>query len=97
MLFFPVLIVANIPGQGPEPTSSGAAPPPYRLGLDVDLAVHALPAISLFLNFVLFEKKYSRKEVWYGAPAMASAMAVWYSSLAEYCGKLNGTCKSVAF
>jgi FAR-17a/AIG1-like protein len=92
MLFFPVLIIPNISIS--EPTSSGAAPPPFRLGLDVDLAIHALPAISLLLNFVLFEKKYSNIEVWYGAPAMAAAMALWYGSLVEYCATYNGACKS---
>ncbi|VDC06007.1 unnamed protein product [Peniophora sp. CBMAI 1063] len=72
-----------------EGEPSSAAPVPFRLDLNVDLALHFMPAISLLLDFLLFERQYSPLEMKRHAPAMALLMAVWYGSWVEYCASHN--------
>ncbi|KJA27534.1 hypothetical protein HYPSUDRAFT_35449 [Hypholoma sublateritium FD-334 SS-4] len=87
LLLFPSLI---IPAMGADATgSSSAAPLLFYLPLHVDLSLHAVPAISLILDFFLFEKKYSQREVGV-APFVAVAFASWYAIWVEYCSKMNG-------
>lgn len=77
-----------------EPSSSTTAPVLFRIPLSMDLALHASPAITLFLDFVLFEKSYSARETTYGAPAVGMLSTVWYSWWVERCASINGTCKN---
>jgi hypothetical protein len=74
-----------------EPTSAG--PAVFRIPLEVDLALHAAPGITLFLDFFLFEKRYSKKQALYGAPVVAISAGVWYVSWVEYFATYNGACK----
>lgn len=57
--------------------------------LEMDLALHAAPAISLTLDFFLFEGKYNRKATHLLAPLLALSYTVWYSWWAERCGAMN--------
>lgn len=91
ILFAPSLILIQDP-RSAEPSS--AAPAIFRIPLEVDLALHAVPGISLFLDFFLFEKRYSKKQALYGGSAVAIMSTVWYASWVEYFAKFNGTCKS---
>ena len=77
-----------------EPTSSNAVPKFIRLDLNVDLALHAVPALTLFLDFILFERPYSHKAARRGAPLLSVLAALWYGSWVEYCASYNGTCES---
>jgi hypothetical protein len=62
--------------------------------LHLDLALHAAPAIALFLDFFLFERQYNRRATTIFAPLLASAFTVWYGWWVERCGaKNNGICK----
>lgn len=91
LLLFPVLIIQ--PSQpGSSPPSSSAELGLVRIPLWIDLALHAMPALALVVDFMLFEVKYSRKAVVLNAPIATSLFAVWYSCWVEHCAKINGTC-----
>lgn len=91
VLLAPQLILMENP-LSTEPSS--AAPVMMRIPLEVDLALHAAPGIALFLDFFLFEKRYSKKQALYGAPTISILSTLWYSSWVEYFAKFNGRCKS---
>ncbi|EJU05567.1 hypothetical protein DACRYDRAFT_20009 [Dacryopinax primogenitus] len=57
--------------------------------LHLDLALHAVPGISMALDFLLFEKKYTWHEMWMQAPGMVLLFVFWYGGLTEYLGELN--------
>jgi hypothetical protein len=92
LLVFPSLIIAKDPRVA-EPSVSGEAPPEIRLPLKHDLALHAVPGLSLLLDFILFEQPYTGKIVTLGAPLVCLAYAVGYGSWVEYCATFNGTCE----
>ena len=93
LLFFPSLILQPIPGT-PVPSSSEEAPAMARIPLSLDLALHAAPAISLLLDFFLFERSYGQRAAALGATAMCVVYCVWYGTWVEYCAsKNNGWCK----
>lgn len=83
-----------MPAMGVDtPSSSLSEPAPFRLPLHVDLSLHAVPAVSLILDFFVFEKKYTEREVNVVAPFAAVAFASWYGTWVEHCGKMNnGLC-----
>jgi len=65
--------------------------------LEMDLALHAAPAISLTLDFFLFEGKYNRQATHLLAPLLALSYTVWYSWWAERCGAMNnGACNCLS-
>ncbi|KAH8117342.1 FAR-17a/AIG1-like protein [Phellopilus nigrolimitatus] len=92
MLFLPSLILQPVPGSS-EPSSSSAAPTPdfVRIPLSLDLALHAVPAAALLVDFFAFEDSYGVRAARHGATAMAFAFGVWYSVWVEYCASHNGT------
>lgn len=61
--------------------------------LEVDLSLHAVPALALSADFLLLERKFSRYETRYLAPLIVVLAAVWYGSWVEYCAGFNGTCE----
>lgn len=66
-----------------------------RIPLRLDLSLHAVPAITLLADFLLFEKKYTKKELLYGAPAVSLGYTVFYAWWVERCASFsNGRCKS---
>lgn len=91
MFFMPELILMRSPIA--EPSSSNAMPKLLRLPLSHDLALHAVPGAALILDFVLFEKKYGKSEVTFGAPLITVLAGLWYACWVEYCASYNGTCK----
>lgn len=61
--------------------------------LEMDIALHAVPALALALDFFLFERKYGRKSIRFLAPFVGCAYAVCYSCWVEHCSsKNNGIC-----
>lgn len=65
----------------------------FYIPLDIDLALHAAPAIALTLDFFLFERKYSQKATYVLAPLVALVYAIWYGWWVERCGaRNNGIC-----
>ncbi|KAI0065495.1 hypothetical protein BV25DRAFT_1821916 [Artomyces pyxidatus] len=90
LLLMPNLIVPVSLEPGAA-SSSSAAPEPFRLDLSIDLALHAVPAVVLLADFVLFEQRYTRRETTLNAPVLTGAMAVWYASWVEYCASNNGS------
>lgn len=59
----------------------------------MDVALHAVPAISLLLDFFLLERKYSRKTAVFGGFIVAAASGLWYAWWVEECAKYNGICE----
>ncbi|KAF8969985.1 FAR-17a/AIG1-like protein [Flammula alnicola] len=86
LLLFPKLIIPQVMS---ESSSSATAPVLFRLPLSVDLSLHAAPAVSLMLDFFLFEAKYNKRDVRVAAPIAVVAFALWYCIWVEYCGKMN--------
>jgi hypothetical protein len=68
-----------------------------RIPLSHDLSLHAVPGISMLLDFVLFESKYSPSATKYAAPFVAFVYGVFYATWVEHCGKENGVCKPNMF
>ncbi|KAJ3502323.1 hypothetical protein NLJ89_g8942 [Agrocybe chaxingu] len=91
LLFFPALIIQkDLSGpSGAVPSSSPDAAPEFRLPLSIDLALHAAPALSVILDFFVFERKYNKKEVEVGAPAAISLYALGYTLWVEHCAREN--------
>ncbi|KAF8912678.1 FAR-17a/AIG1-like protein [Mucidula mucida] len=89
MMFLPYAILRAEAAGNSEPTFSNQMIKLARIPLSVDLALHAVPAASLLLDFIIFEKKYSKSAQSYAMP-LVGACALFYSSWAEYCGSING-------
>ncbi|KAI0082744.1 hypothetical protein K474DRAFT_1654899 [Panus rudis PR-1116 ss-1] len=90
LLAMPHLILRPDSPVDSEPSASSEAPGFSRIPLSTDLALHAVPGVALLLDFLLFEKKYSKKQVRYGFVLMA-LVGTWYSVWVEHCAKYNGT------
>jgi hypothetical protein len=86
LLAAPTLILPPSP-QNTVPTSSSEVPALMRLPLEHDLALHAAPALALFADFILFERRYSAGAASYGAPAAALIYCAFYSTWVEYCAR----------
>ncbi|KAI8998487.1 FAR-17a/AIG1-like protein [Trametes punicea] len=87
--FMPHMILLSDP-EATVPTSSSRVPGPARLPMRVDLAVHAAPAISMFIDFYFLEVKYPKKASIRGAILVAALFGSWYSCWVEYCASFNG-------
>lgn len=80
-----------------SPSSNAMVEMFFYLPLDMDLALHAAPAIALALDFFLFERKYSRKATRILAPFLALVYTVGYGWWVEHCSaKNNGICMCFA-
>lgn len=75
-----------------EPSSSELAI--LRIPLKTDLALHAVPAISLLVDFFFVERRYSHRQAVWGGIAMTVLACSTYAPWIEYCSKFNGSCKS---
>ncbi|KAI0673054.1 FAR-17a/AIG1-like protein [Trametes maxima] len=89
LLFLPHMILMSDPEET-TPTSSSLVPEPTRLPLQVDLALHAAPAISMFIDFYFFEKKYSKTASRWGSITLMALAGSWYSTWVEHCASYNG-------
>jgi hypothetical protein len=65
--------------------------------LPIDLALHLVPCLSLFADFIIFEKKFTGREASYGVATVISLATLWYSCWVEYCARFNGVCKHLFF
>jgi len=72
-----------------EPSSSPAVPELIRIPLNIDLSLHAVPAIALLADFFFFEKKYTKKQVQIGTPLITFLCGTGYSCWVEYCASYN--------
>ncbi|KAH7889316.1 FAR-17a/AIG1-like protein [Phlebopus sp. FC_14] len=90
-IFFPTLILRPEEPTGSEPTSSSTAPKLMRIPLHIDLSVHAVPLITLLVDFFLFERKFAPRQTRMTAPAIVFVYGIWYASFVEYCSRFNGT------
>ena len=90
VILYPQLI---LPQASASAHPAEISPPLVRLPLWVDLALHAMPSLSILADFFLFESKYQWKDVHVGAPITTATFALWYSLWVEHCGKRNGVCK----
>ncbi|KAF8136725.1 FAR-17a/AIG1-like protein [Boletus edulis] len=86
LLFLPHLI---LPPTDVSPTAS-SAPSSLRLPLQVALALHASPLLTVLVDFFAFEPKFPKIYVHTAAPAAILAFTVWYASFVEYCATLSG-------
>jgi len=94
LLFAPDLILPRLPPGAANPLGVVPGEPSSeshlaRIPLHLDLALHAVPGISMALDFFLFEKKYTWKQAWKQAPLLVVLFVFWYGGLTEYLGKLN--------
>ncbi|KAL1740628.1 FAR-17a/AIG1-like protein [Schizophyllum fasciatum] len=80
-----LLLAKEEPGEATPSSSEMLAL--MRIPFDIDLALHAVPAVSLLLDFFLFERKYSESAVRNGAPVAVVLSTIGYSSWAEHCAK----------
>jgi len=94
LLFAPGLILPRLPAASGSPAAPLPGEPSseshlIRIPLHLDLALHAVPGISMALDFFLFEKKYTWNQAWKQAPFMVILFVFWYGGLTEYLGYLN--------
>ncbi|KAJ7063190.1 FAR-17a/AIG1-like protein [Mycena amicta] len=82
ILAFPHLILQAMPSQALESA---------MIPLSIDLCVHAVPCLSLLVDFMFFERKYGQTAMVYVAPLLSLAFTVWYGWWVELCAQHNGT------
>ncbi|KAF5391309.1 hypothetical protein D9757_001995 [Collybiopsis confluens] len=90
-VYWPLLLLAThliLPTEEGSPSSQ--APQLMRIPLSTDLALHAMPAISMLGDFLLFEKRCSLKELRYGAPSLSFIYTIFYTWWVERCASFNG-------
>lgn len=93
LLLFPHLILQGKPGATPPSSTSTTQAEIFRIPLSLDLSLHAVPAISLLIDFFAFERAYGPFEAGPGATIAASLFGLWYSIWVEYCAGYNETCE----
>jgi len=84
LVLFPELILQV------DPTSPPSAPVLIRLAPQVDLALHATPVVTLIIDFIFLQSRYTRKESLYAAPVVVLLAGAWYGWWVEYCASYNG-------
>ncbi|KAI0327178.1 hypothetical protein GY45DRAFT_1347945 [Cubamyces sp. BRFM 1775] len=89
LTFMPHMILMSDP-ETTVPTSSGRVPKPERIPLHVDLALHAAPAISMFIDFYFLEPRFPKTVSRKGAIILSGIFGTWYSFCVEYCASYNG-------
>ncbi|KAJ4465216.1 FAR-17a/AIG1-like protein [Lentinula lateritia] len=93
-IYWPLLLLATqliLQNGSGEPSSSPHAPQPLlRIPLPMDLSLHAVPALTLLVDFLLFEKKYTRKEIRYGGTGISVVYTIFYAWWVERCAGFNG-------
>ncbi|KXN85483.1 hypothetical protein AN958_11287 [Leucoagaricus sp. SymC.cos] len=90
VLFLPAMILQKTKALSDDsPSYHAMIEMLFYIPLDMDLALHAVPAIALTLDFFLFERRYSHKAINVLAPLLAFAYTVWYGWWVERCGARN--------
>ncbi|KAI0831481.1 FAR-17a/AIG1-like protein [Trametes gibbosa] len=89
LLFMPHMILMSDP-ETTTPTSSSEVPLPERIPIEVDLALHAAPAITMFIDFYFLERRYSKRASRWGSIVLAGLAGAWYSWWVERCASYNG-------
>ena len=77
-----------------DPVSEPSSPAVLtRVPLRIDLALHAVPGLTLVADFMFLEFKFSKNEARYGATFVVAMASVWYACWVEYCAIFNGICE----
>lgn len=93
----PSLILKPQENGGLNPSASAEASDDLiRVPLYLDLALHAVPGTVLLIDFLLFERKYTKGYARYGGAVVAILAGTWYGWWVEYCASFNGTCEYLA-
>jgi hypothetical protein len=99
LLLFPNMILQAMPptsdsivGADAEPSSSSATPVIARIPLNVDLALHLAPAITLVVDFFFFQPKFGAREV-KRTPLLMMGYALGYGSWVEWLATYNHSCE----
>ncbi|KIK59784.1 hypothetical protein GYMLUDRAFT_44239 [Collybiopsis luxurians FD-317 M1] len=90
-IYWPLLFLATrliLPVE--EGTTSPHASQFIRLPLSMDFALHAAPAISLLVDFLMLGKRLSRNELRFGTPAVSFFYTSFYAWWVERCASFNG-------
>ncbi|KAL4076908.1 FAR-17a/AIG1-like protein [Scleroderma yunnanense] len=79
-------------GSFPSQVVTDAAPMAelVKLPLSADLSMHAAPFIALLLDFFVFERGFSRRQMRRVAPVVMVVYGMAYASFLEYCAKCDG-------
>ncbi|EKM82775.1 hypothetical protein AGABI1DRAFT_68712 [Agaricus bisporus var. burnettii JB137-S8] len=85
ILFFPAALLQEAAGT---PASDAMVDMLVYLPLHLDLAMHAVPAVALAVDFFIYEQKFGRKSTIL-APLLAFAYAIFYGSWVEHCSSRN--------
>ncbi|KAG1803625.1 FAR-17a/AIG1-like protein [Suillus plorans] len=82
--------IRSLPGLS-EPSSSSTLPSLARIPFNIDFSLHLAPVITLLVDFIFFEKKYTKKQAQIGSPLVVLACGTWYSWWVEHCASYNHT------
>jgi hypothetical protein len=95
VLYYPILLTRPELVLPHAEKSAAAASVPRLLyrPLPVDFAIHAVPALSVLLDFLVFGTKFMRREVEVEASAYVFAFANWYACFLEWTASHNGDCE----
>ncbi|KIM58926.1 hypothetical protein SCLCIDRAFT_1218280 [Scleroderma citrinum Foug A] len=86
-IFCPTLILRP---EIDEPTPPGVVPKLIRPPLELDFAMHLAPFISLFIDFLVFERKFNHIHLNSFGPAALLFYGISYACWVEYCASHNG-------
>ncbi|KZT11269.1 uncharacterized protein LAESUDRAFT_671055 [Laetiporus sulphureus 93-53] len=93
LLLLPEMILRPmVAGEAPHPDASvpsSSEKALIHIPLNVDLALHASPAIFLLVDFYLVERKYTRTQAVFGGTVLCAIAGAAYGSWVEYCAKSN--------
>ncbi|KAL1411217.1 hypothetical protein Q8F55_002168 [Vanrija albida] len=93
-IYWPLILAAPSlmlpPKLDAEPAVDGAPPALFWIPLWMDLGLHAVPAVSLIIDFFFLEKKYRPPTSTRTATLLAAGLGTAYALWAEHCNKQNG-------
>ncbi|ORX39694.1 FAR-17a/AIG1-like protein [Kockovaella imperatae] len=91
-IFAPSLMFPKSPEDvsSPVPSSVPATDLLFKIPLNMDLSMHALPAFALLFDFFFLEKKYTPPASTIGAPLLALTFGTLYGVWVEHCATING-------
>jgi len=73
-----------------ETASSSDVPFVNPIPRTLDLALHASPALTLVIDFLVFESKYPWPQAMRRGTVLAAIFGLWYALWAEWCAAGNG-------
>lgn len=92
-LVAPEFLFGESAGKDAESSSAPEIPQHVRISLPLDIGLHAVPVVTLLLDFFLLEHKYTKNQTVFGGLFIAVVCGLWYSWFVELCGHHNGICE----